>query len=226
MQTAEDSEHRAALDREETPYMASTLVVKAVTKPTAISMATDPDQSITDGGVILAHAPCHSDAQQLFKEQHYMPTDTALRGMKRCRCRSLLLPTTRIGTSLLLLSLQERVRHLKIRRVTVEQIDESKMCLITALRLSRGYHLTKQKIEAEKKQDMTEVEEEKSSTDKVKAFGGLPPETWYTWLELDGKEEIGGTSNTFSSYMFPLRMTEGLYTYLVLVGVYTSEKSL
>lgn len=47
-----------------------------------------------------------------------------------------------------------------------------------------------------------------------------------TWLELDGKEEIGGTSKTFSSYMFPLRMTEGLYTYLLLVGVYTSEKSL
>lgn len=44
MQTAEDSEHRAALDREETPYMASTLVLKAVTKPTVISMTTDPDQ--------------------------------------------------------------------------------------------------------------------------------------------------------------------------------------
>lgn len=48
----------------------------------------------------------------------------------------------------------------------------------------------------------------------------------YTWLELDGKEEIGGTSKIFSSYMFPFSMTEGLYTYLVLVGVYTSEKSL
>lgn len=47
-----------------------------------------------------------------------------------------------------------------------------------------------------------------------------------TWLELDGKEEIGGTSKIFSSYMFPFNMTEGLYTYLVLVGVYTSEKSL
>lgn len=47
-----------------------------------------------------------------------------------------------------------------------------------------------------------------------------------TWLELEGKEEIGGTSKIFSSYMFPFSMTEGLYTYLVLVGVYTSEKSL
>lgn len=47
-----------------------------------------------------------------------------------------------------------------------------------------------------------------------------------TWLELDGKEEIGGTSRIFSSYMFPFSMTEGLYTYRVRVGVYTSEKSL
>lgn len=47
-----------------------------------------------------------------------------------------------------------------------------------------------------------------------------------TWLELAGKEEIGGTSKILSSYMFPFSMTEGLYTYLVLVGVYTSEKSL
>lgn len=44
--------------------------------------------------------------------------------MKRCRCRSLLLPTTRIGTSLLLLSLQERVRHLKIRRLVSKQHSE------------------------------------------------------------------------------------------------------
>lgn len=47
-----------------------------------------------------------------------------------------------------------------------------------------------------------------------------------TWLALAGKEEIGGTSKIFNSYMFPFRMTEGLYTYLLLVGVYASEKSL
>lgn len=54
----------------------------------------------------------------------------------------------------------------------------------------------------------------------------LEEEARGTWLELEGNEEIGGTSKIFSSYMFPFSMTEGLYTYLVLVGVYTSEKSL
>lgn len=43
-------------------------------------------------------------------------TDTALRGMKRCRCRSLLLPTTRIGTSLLLPSLQVHVGDLQFNQ--------------------------------------------------------------------------------------------------------------
>lgn len=60
-------------------------------------------------------------------------------------------------------------------------------------------------------------------SNKVKSVGRT---RHYTWLELDGKEEIGGTSKIFSSYMMPFSMTEGLYTYLVLVGVYTSEKSL
>lgn len=51
-------------------------------------------------------------------------TDTALRGMKRCRCRSLLLPTTRIGTSLLLPSLQVHVGDLKFNQQHKKKINQ------------------------------------------------------------------------------------------------------
>lgn len=51
-------------------------------------------------------------------------TDTALRGMKRCLCRSLLLPTTRIGTSLLLPSLQVHVGDLKFNQQHKKKINK------------------------------------------------------------------------------------------------------